>query len=379
MSTPEQPVDRRGFLRLAGAGTGGAGALALAGTAPASAEQPAQPARGKRALMKVGCQRGPTTDDLLQYFAQFGVKNICGILPRSDPKTPWTVAEIEKLKKSAEARGISVDMLALPLSNRPVSQAENPNILLGKSPERDREIDTICGMIRTAAKAGIPALKYNLTLLGVVRTERTPGRGGASYSTFVYDKARQDTLTEAGKVSADEFWERISYFLKRVVPVAEECKVRLACHPHDPPMPADKGFRGVQQVLGSVEGLKRFVETQPSPYHGLNFCQGTICEGLENPGKEILDVIRWFGSRKKIFNVHFRNIRGKFLNFQETYPDDGDVDMLQALKVYKEVGYDGMVMPDHMPQTVGDSGGRQAFAFGYGYIKALIQAVDALA
>ena len=77
-------------------------------------------------------------------------------------------------------------------------------------------------------------------------------------------------------------------------------------------------------------------------------------------------MIRWFGSRKKIFNVHFRNIRGKFLNFQETYPDDGDVDMLQAMKVYKEVGYEGMVMPDHMPQTVGDSGGRQAFAFGYG-------------
>ena len=106
--------------------------------------------------MKVGCQRGPTTDDLLQYFAQFGVKNICGILPRSDPKTPWTVAEIEKLKKAAEARGISVDMLALPLSNRPVSQAENPNILLGKSPERDREIDTIRGMIRTAAGRASP-------------------------------------------------------------------------------------------------------------------------------------------------------------------------------------------------------------------------------
>ena len=99
----------------------------------------------------------------------------------------------------------------------------------------------------------------------MVRTERTPGRGGASYSTFVYDKAKQDTLTEAGKVSADEFWERITYFLKRVVPVAEECKVRLACHPHDPPMPADKGFRGVQQVLGSVEGSSGLSRLNPAP------------------------------------------------------------------------------------------------------------------
>jgi mannonate dehydratase len=110
----------------------------------------------------------------------------------------------------------------------------------------------------------------------------------------------------------------------------------------------------------------------------LNFCQGTICEGLENPGKEIFDVIRYFGTLQKIFNVHFRNIRGKFLNFQETYPDEGDVDMLQAMKVYKEVGYDGMIMPDHMPQTVGDANGRQAFTFGYGYIKALIQAVNGI-
>ncbi len=374
-----KPVNRRRFLGLAGV-TGGVSALALTSPSPSQAlEQPAQPVQAKRALMKVGCQRGPTTDDMLQFFAQFGVKNICGHLPERDSKTPWTVAEIEKLKKKAESHGISLDMLALPLSSRPISRAENPHIMLGKSPERDREIDNVCAMIRAAAKAGVPALKYNLTILGVVRTERTPGRGGSSYSTFVYDKARQEPpLTEAGKVSADEMWERIRYFLKRVIPVAEEHKVRMACHPHDPPMPADKGFRGVQRVLGSVEGLKKFVEIQASPYHGLNFCQGTICEGLENPGKEIFEVIRYFGSRKKIFNVHFRNIRGKFLNFQETYPDEGDVDMLQALLTYKEVGYDGMIMPDHVPQTVGDTNGKQAFAFAYGYVKGLIQAVDRL-
>ncbi len=98
---------------------------------------------------------------------------------------------------------------------------------------------------------------------------------------------------------------------------------------------------------------------------------------LENPGKEIYDVIRYFGSRKKIFNVHFRNIHGKFLNFQETFIDDGDVDMLQAMRVYKEVGYDGMMMPDHVPQIQGDVHGYQAFAYTFGYIKALIRAVDA--
>ena len=98
---------------------------------------------------------------------------------------------------------------------------------------------------------------------------------------------------------------------------------------------------------------------------------------LEKPGEQIFDVIRYFGSRGKIFNVHFRNIREGFLNFQETFIDDGDVDMLRALRVYREVGYDGMLMPDHVPHVEGDPGGAQAFAYTFGYIKALIRAVEA--
>ena len=96
---------------------------------------------------------------------------------------------------------------------------------------------------------------------------------------------------------------------------------------------------------------------------------------LKDPGTEIFDVIRYFGTRKKIFNVHFRNIRGGFLDFQETFPDDGDVNMIKAIRVYREVGYDGMLMPDHVPHIEGDTGGAQAFAFAFGYIQALLQMV----
>jgi mannonate dehydratase len=232
-------------------------------------------------------------------------------------------------------------------------------------------------MIRNCGKAGIPMVKYNLNILGVVRTARTPGRGGSSYSTFRYAEAKQEPpLTEAGPLSADEMWERITYFLERVVPVAEEIKVRIACHPHDPGVPEREGFRGVHRVLGNVAGLKRFIEIHPSPYHGLNFCQGSVSEMLRDPNVEVHDVIRYFGTRKKIFNVHFRNIRGGFLNFQETFPDAGDVDMLAALRSYREVGYDGMLMPDHVPVIEGDTGGRQAFAFAFGYIRGLLQAVQ---
>jgi mannonate dehydratase len=137
-------------------------------------------------------------------------------------------------------------------------------------------------------------------------------------------------------------------------------------------MPPGKGYRGVETVLGTVDGLKRFVSIKASPYHGLNFCQGTVAEMLDKPGEQIFDVIRYFGTRKKIFNVHFRNIRGRFLDFRETFIDDGDVDMLEAMRVYHEVGFDGMMMPDHVPSIAGDPRGAQAFAFTFGYIKALI-------
>lgn len=332
----------------------------------------------KKAKMKAGHQH-QHSDAVLRTLAAFGVNHICSDLPSAKMDENWTVDGLSRLREKVETFGITLDMVPLPLSSAYITKAENPHIMLGQSPERDREIDAICQMIQNAAKAGIPAVKYNMSILGVVRTESTPGRGGARYSTFVYDKAKQEPpLTEAGRVTEAMMWERITYFLKRVVPVAEASKVRLCCHPHDPGMPRGKGFRGVERVLGSVDGLKKFIEISPSPYHGLNFCQGTVSEMLENPAKEIFDVIRYFGSRGKIFNVHFRNIKGHFLNFQETFPDDGDVDMIRAMRVYKEIGYDGMIMPDHVPQIEGDKSGAQAFAFAFGYIQALIQMVNSV-
>ena len=248
--------------------------------------------------------------------------------------------------------------------------------MLGKSPERDREIDAISTMIRNCGEAGIPMVKYNLTILGVVRTQPTRGRGGARYSTFRYrDAVQEPPLTEAGPVSADAFWERITYFLDRVIPIANEYKIRMACHPHDPGVPPE-GYQGVDRVLGTVDGLKKFVRIQESPYHGLNFCQGTVSEMLSDPRTEIYDVIRYFGSQKKIFNVHFRNIRGHRNDFQEVFPDEGDVDFVKAIRVYREIGYPYLLMPDHVPASPNDPDGLQSFAYCYGYIRGLLQSVD---
>jgi mannonate dehydratase len=279
-------------------------------------------------------------------------------------------------RERIEKYGIKLEMVELP-TNAAIDNSGIKNVLLGKSPERDREIDGICQMIRNLAAAGIPRAKYNLTVLAVVRTEPAKGRGGATFTAFDYSKAKEDPpLTSAGLVSVEQTWERIEYFLKRVAPVAQEYKVKIACHPHDPPMPRGKAFRGIHRVMGSVEGLKRFISISENPYHGLNFCQGTVSEMLDKPGEQIYDVIRYFGERKKIFNVHFRNINGHFLKFQEAFPDNGDVNMIRAMRVYKDVDYDGMMMPDHAPRIEGDAGQRQAFAFEFGYIAALIQLMN---
>ncbi len=368
-------MNRRKFLQTTAAAVTAA-PLAEAGGFSGRSKNGEASSEGR---MKLGTQFSSVPpEDTLRAIAAFGVTHICSGFPSPHSDAQWTVDGLHRLRDHMDSYGIKLVMVPLPLSSSYITHAENPAIMLGESPERDREIDRICGMIRDCARAGIPAAKYNLTILGVVRTKPTRGRGGATYSTFDYVEAAAEhlPLTPAGRVSAEQMWERITYFLDRVVPVANEYKVRIACHPHDPAMPRIRGFRGVHRVLGSVDGLKRFVSIHSSPYHGLNFCQGTVSEMLQNPGEEIYDVIRYFGERKKIFNVHFRNIRGHFLDFQETFPDNGSVDMLRAMRTYKEVGYDGMVMPDHAPTIEGDNSRKQAFAFEYGYIAAALQMVQ---
>jgi mannonate dehydratase len=361
-------MNRRTFVSASGAAAIGS----IAGTSQAAAAAP--PAR---ALMKLGCQSAPTTEQHLQYLARYGVEGICGYPEIADGRLYATVDELKRMRDLANKYRLDVDCVAPPfLTSSHIDHEKHPAIMLAQSPERDRDIESLQTMIRNCASAGIPAIKYNMSILGVVRTGRTKGRGDAMYSTWRLKDAHPDPpLTRAGPVNADAFWERITYFLERVIPVAEEYKIRMALHPHDPGMPPE-GYQGVDRVLGTVDGLKKVITIKESPYHGLNFCQGTISEMLADPGKQIFDVIRYFGTRGKIFNVHFRNIRGHRNDFMEVYPDEGDIDFVKAMQVYQKVGYRYLMVPDHVPEAPGDTAGLQSFAFCYGYIRALIQAVD---
>lgn len=316
----------------------------------------------------------PGTDEARKLLSQLGVGHVIYAFPPGDP-SGWTADHLSRYKEHLASFDVALDSINLPLKG-----GQSPNIVLGKSPERDREIDVINGIIRACAEAGIPSVRYgiNPNTGGIGRTGSFVGRGGSISDAFTYEQGQYEPAhPDTGRVDADTMWERIEYFVEWVAPVADEYKVRLALHPMDPPTPSPQGFRGVDHPLGSVEGLKRFIELHPSPYHGLFFCQGTISEMLERPGEDIYDVIRYFGSRNKIFNVDFRNISGGFLDFHETFIDDGDVDMLKAMRVYKEVGYQYGLTPDHVPETVNGGHGMVGHAYSFGYIKALIAAVNA--
>jgi mannonate dehydratase len=361
-------MNRRHFL----ASTGAAALLAAHPATAASADPPSTPV-----LFKLGDQTAPTNDTHLKYLARYGVRNICGYPQIAGDRLYATVNELHAMIDLAAKYKISIDCTDPPfLTSSFIDTEKHPAIMLAQSPERDRDIEALQTLIRNCAQAGIPCIKYNMSILGVLRTGRIQGRGDEMDHYWKLSEMHPNPpLTRAGHVDADAFWERVTYFLDRVIPVANEYKIRMACHPQDPGVPPE-GYMGVNRVLGSVDGLKRFITIQESPYHGLNFCQGTISENLNNPSREIYDVIRYFGTRKKIFNVHFRNIRGHRNDFVEVFPDEGDVDFVKAIKVYKEVGYPYMLMPDHVPIAVADPGSLQSFAFCYGYIRALIQSVS---
>jgi mannonate dehydratase len=369
-------MDRREFVKLTGTGmTAGAFAEAMVSAQVARTPNASSTAASSKVKFKVGTQHGDS-DAILKAMAAFGVNHICSRMPSARMDENWSVEALTKMRERVESFGISLEIVPITMTSADITRAEMPAIYLGRSPERDRNIDDVCQQIRNCARAGIFQVKYNFTILGIPRSAPAKGRGPSRYSEFVLaNDKNKDTPTIAGTVNADTYWERITYFLERVVPVAEEYKVKMGCHPQDPGVPP--GYRGIDAVLASPEGLKKFVSIKESPYHGLNFCQGTVSEQLEKPGEQIYDVIRYFGSRKKIFNVHFRNIEGGRLNFRETFIDNGSVDMLKAARVYKEVGYDGTLMPDHVPHVDGDDDQFQGFAFALGYIKALIAAVSA--
>jgi mannonate dehydratase len=286
---------------------------------------------------------------------------------RFESQIRWDFLEIVQIRTMVEDYGLRLEAI----ENTPISFYDKAMLGL---PERDEQIESYMEIIRMLGKARIPILGYHWMPTHVWRTSKTtPGRGGALVSSFDHGLVTEAPFIHGRPITEDDLWANYEYFIKAVLPVAEEAGVKLALHPDDPPM--EKPLGGVARIMGSLDGFKKAMEIGDSPNHGLDFCVGSwASRGID----EMFEAMRHFGSLGKIFYVHFRNVRGSIPRFQETFIDEGDVDVVAALRTLMEVGFEGFIIDDHVPQMVNDTGwGHRGRAFATGYIRGLLRALEA--
>jgi mannonate dehydratase len=339
----------------------------------AAAQAPRVPR--KNTLMHVGgdyhsvAGSGITSKENLEYNLRHGVKHLTVQVRARSQDGAWDLDELKRMRDDCDRHGVILEAFRM----------DSEYIVLRKGPERERRLDAILGNIQKASQVGVQIITYHWTVIPIRRNTRTPGRGGSTYAGFRLEENWRDLPVEkAGRVASEDYWERITTFLQRAVPVARQSGVRLACHPYDPPgLPF--GYQGADNwdSPSIFEAIKRYEAVVDSPYNGFQLCLGTTGEGLKNPRTEILPIVEYLGSKGKIYQIHMRNIRGGLHRFEEVYPDEGDMDFLRVMRVLRDTQFAGSLCPDHMPRHPDDPGGLQAFAFGYGYIQALIQAVNA--
>ena len=316
--------------------------------------------------MKLAEVLGTHETPMWSWCKQLGVDHaVVGLPPERNGMKPWDYINLLHMKQRFENFGFQVEVIeARPPANK---------IKLGQ-PGRDEEIATVQELLRNMGKLGIPVWCYDfMAEFNWFRTSTsTRTRGGAIVTSYDHSLMKAAPFTENAPISEDQLWTNLEYYLKAIVPVAEEAGVKLALHPDDPPI---SPIRGVSRILTSASALDRAVNLVPSEMSGITLCQGT----LATAGEDIPATIRHFAQRDKLFFVHFRDVRGNAEKFEETFHDDGKTDMLEAMRTYASVGYDGPSRPDHVPTLTGENNDNPGYEslgrlFAIGYIKGLMEA-----
>ena len=313
--------------------------------------------------MKISKGLGDLSDETLRFYRQIGVEE--GGLPgawsltlrASRPHVPpaqrapagaivrvWDATELRRMRERVAEFGLDGTTKALGLSGA---------ILLGR-PEGETELESIRRCIRAAGEAGLSVLTYSFTALraseGYFALDGE-GRGGAHLRAFDNDRIKDlPPFESVGGHTREQMWERLTHFLETVIPIAEACGVTLALHPNDPPVEV---YRGVAQPVRSLADLQRVVETVDSPANAIYLDTGVLTEMGENAP----EAIRWFGTRKRIGSVHFRNVivERPYEKYVETFLDAGECDMAACMRAFEDVGYAGGLDPDHTPGFDGDT------------------------
>jgi mannonate dehydratase len=308
----------------------------------------------------------PTPSPLWKLAKQAGVDLAVGGLPFDSVQAgeaPWDLEPLRRMKERYEVGGFK---LAVIEARPPLNRAKRG------LPGRDEEIATVCTLLENMGKLGIPVWCYEwMTDFNWVRTNlATPSRGGSVVTSFNAADVPKEP-TEFGSISEEELWVNLRYFLDKVLPVAEAANVKLSMHPDDPPL---SPIRGVGRIMRSVDNFRRLIDMAPSPQNTITLCQGNFTLMTEDlPG-----VIRSFGD--KISFVHFRDVRGTPSRFEETWHDAGKTDMLACMRAYRDIGFNGVLRPDHVPTVEGDSNENAGYSsfgrlYAIGYIRGLHEAV----
>jgi mannonate dehydratase len=307
---------------------------------------------------------GNPTDQLLAFAGQLGVTDVILHLPDVGGDGRWELEPLLRLRERIEAFGLHLESM----ENIPWEWYEKA--MLG-APGADEEIENVCYTVKNLGRAGIPIFGFCWMPNSVWTTSvNTPARGGARARSFDLNLIDKDMLTHGRVYTEDEMWASFERFIRRVLPAAEEAGVKLALHPDDPPV---ESLGGIARIFRNFDGFKRAIEMAASPNFGLNFCLGTWSE--MGPGVD--QALTYFGEKKKIFYVHFRDVKGHVPRFVECFPGEGNVDVVKAVRILKAADFDGCMENDHVPAMLDEEGwAPTSRAYVTGYIAGLVAAVS---
>jgi mannonate dehydratase len=289
-----------------------------------------------------------------------------------DPDQLWTREELAALKGEINEAGLELEAI------ENLDPAHWHDVLLD-GPAKARQLENLKTIIRNIGHAGIPVLGYNFSIAGVAGRVRGPfARGGAEAVgmngpldkpipngmvwNMVHDRNAPPGVVPSA--TPEQLWERLGGFLDAVIPTAEEAGVTLAAHPDDPPTPS---VRAQPRLVYQPRLYQRLIDRNPSPRNALEFCVGTLAEMTEG---DIYQVVDDYSRQGRVAYVHLRNVRGKVPWYQETFIDDGDVDLARVIRILKGNNFGGVIIPDHAPQLNCAAPWHAGMAFALGWLRA---------
>ena len=335
--------------------------------------------------VKIAAQASNPTEENMLYLKQMGIT----WLSIADPTPATSTAEgFAGIRAKWEAGGFRVYNESSRVAPNGNAVINVPEVVLNL-PGRDARIEEYLNYLRFLGKAGIPYMTLGFEGLGNWRSGTAVTEHGyvgsdcnlnsPDFQGGWNDKVYKHPAGIGRVFHEEEIWDNFRYFAGRVVPVAEQAGVRIGIHPDDPPAPV---LGGVPRIFSTFEGYRKALEIADSPNIGVCLCVGSWIEGGAATGKDAVEMIRYFGSRRRLFKIHFRNVTAPLPHFTETLMDDGYYNMFKVMDALVEVDFDGIVIADHIPElgsvpgrpSMRSNGLRPGLAYSIGYLKAMLKA-----